>query len=115
MLRFLTDADLNAHITRGLRRRIPDLDVVEVRDIFPERTPDSVVLEYAARQGRIVISHDVNTMTAAAVRRVEAGEPMPGLFIVSQSVPIGQAVNELELRAVYTEEEEWQDRVEYIT
>lgn len=115
MLRFLTDADLNARITRGLRKRIPGLDIVEVRDIFPERTPDSVVLEYAAGQGRIVVSHDVNTMTAEAIRRVDAGEPMPGLFIVLQSVPIGQAINELELRAVYTEEDEWQDRIEYIT
>ena len=43
-------------------------------------TPDPDILARAAAEGRIVLTHDRNTMTGFAATRVNAGQPMPGLF-----------------------------------
>jgi predicted nuclease of predicted toxin-antitoxin system len=77
-LRFLADHDLNGRIIAGLLRREPMVDFVRLRDVLPRDTPDPQVLEHAPSTDRVVISHDVNTMTAAARRRISAGEARRG-------------------------------------
>jgi predicted nuclease of predicted toxin-antitoxin system len=115
MLRILTDEDFHGPLTRGLLSRVAGLDLLRVQNVGFSGVGDAGVLAHAAADNRIVLTHDVNTMTAAAIARVQAGEPMPGLFIVLQSVPIGRAIEELELRILATEMAEWRDRLEYIT
>jgi hypothetical protein len=115
MLRLLTDEDFHGPITRGLLSRVAGLDLLRVQDVGLSGTDDAGVLAHAAADNRIVLTHDVNTMTAAAIDRVVAGEPMPGLFVVRQSVPIGRAIDELELLILATEMSEWPDRLQYIT
>jgi hypothetical protein len=48
MIRFLSDEDFNRRILRGLRRRLPALDVVRVQDVGLIARPDTEVLEWAA-------------------------------------------------------------------
>jgi hypothetical protein len=36
MLRLASDADVHGAIIRGLRRRLPEIDVVRVQDALPE-------------------------------------------------------------------------------
>ena len=55
-------------------RRCRDLGVATQRD--PE------VLDFAARENWIVVSHDVNTMREATAARLAAGLPMNGLLLV---------------------------------
>ncbi|MBW4496245.1 MAG: hypothetical protein KME26_24850 [Oscillatoria princeps RMCB-10] len=50
------------------------------------------VLEWAAEEGRVLLTHDVATITQYAYQRVEAGQSMPGVFEVSLSIPIGRAI-----------------------
>jgi hypothetical protein len=57
------------------------------------------VLEWAAEQGRILLTHDRRTVPPIAHDRVAAGMPMPGVFVVSADVPIGQAIDELLIAA----------------
>jgi hypothetical protein len=96
MLRLLTDQNFNGRILRGLRRRVASLDVVRTFDAGLASLEDPDVLEWAAKEERIVVSHDVNTMTAFAYNRVRMGVAMPGVFIVPTSMAIGQAIDELE-------------------
>ena len=84
-LRFLADEDFDNDIVRGLQRRLPDLDIVRVQDVQLSGEQDATVLEWAAAERRIVLTHDVTTMTAYAISRIAAGRQMPGLFAVSQS------------------------------
>ena len=56
MLRFAADENFNGDIVRGLLRRNPQLDVVRVQDAGLSGADDPSVLEWAADQGRIVIS-----------------------------------------------------------
>jgi predicted nuclease of predicted toxin-antitoxin system len=74
MLRFLADENFNNDILRGLLRRQPDLDVVRVQDIGLSGAADPTLLGWAAQQGRIILTHDVTTMTRYAYERVQAGQ-----------------------------------------
>ena len=86
--RFLADHDLNEHLITGLLRREPSIEFVRVRDVGLETRDDDVLLAYAANEGLLVVSHDVNTMTATAHQRTMAGRPMGGLLMVHQMDPI---------------------------
>jgi hypothetical protein len=100
MLRLAADENFDGRIVRGLLRLLPNLDLVRVQDTGLAEAEDEVVLEWAAREERLVLTHDVNTMTAAAWDRVRAGLPMPGLIEVSSEMSIGQAIDEIRLGVV---------------
>ncbi len=74
--RFLADNDLMDQIVVGVQRREPTIVIVRLREVGLTQASDPVVLEYAAREGFVLISHDINTMRAAAVQRMERGEQM---------------------------------------
>ena len=114
MLRFLADENFNNDILRGLLRRHPDLDIVRVQDIGLSGADDPTLLVWAAQQGRIILTHDVTTMTRYAYERVEAGQPMPGVFEVSRSVPIGTVIEDIILLAESSLEGEWEGQVRYL-
>jgi hypothetical protein len=99
MIPLAIDEDFNNDIVRGLLRRQPALDLVRVQDAGLAGEPDPVILEWAARQDRVLISHDVTTLTRHAYDRVRAGQPMPGLFEVAQTIPHARAIEDLLLIA----------------
>lgn len=113
MLRLLADQNFNGRILRGLRRRGAILDLVRTLDVGLASLVDPEVLEWAAKEDRIVVSHDVNTLPAFAYDRVRAGQSMPGVFIIPASMAIGQAVDELEFAAEAVAVEECKDQVIY--
>jgi len=114
MLLFLSDEDFNRRIVRGLRRRLPRLDVVRVQDVGLIARPDTEVLEWAANENRVVLTHDVSTMSKHAFDRVNGKLTMPGVIEISQDVPIGEAIEELVLIAECSLENEWQNQVIYL-
>lgn len=97
MLRLLSDEDFNRRIVKGLRRRVPEVDIVRVQDVGLRTRDDPDVLEWASREGRVVVSHDVSTMSAAAYDRVRRSLVMPGVLEVPQDLDIGRSIEELEL------------------
>ena len=114
MLCLLIDHDFNDRILHGLRLRVPKLDAVVARTIGFEQTPDVALLAWAAAEKRIVLSHDVQTMPGFAIARVRRGDPMPGLVVVPQRVPIGQAVEELTMLVLCSDQSEWQNLIIYL-
>jgi predicted nuclease of predicted toxin-antitoxin system len=56
--RFLADADLNQKIVLGLLRREPSIDIHTASQGDVIGRPDPEVLTIAARENRILISHD---------------------------------------------------------
>ena len=46
MLRLASDADVHGEIVRGLRRRLPALDLIRVQDALPHGTPDPEVIPH---------------------------------------------------------------------
>ncbi|HSL81137.1 MAG TPA: DUF5615 family PIN-like protein [Thermoanaerobaculia bacterium] len=114
MLRYAADENFNNDILRGLRRRDDELDIVRVQDVELSGALDPVILGWAARHGRVVLSHDVSTMVGYAYDRVKAGQPMPGLFEVSRQVPLGEAIEDLLLLARCSLKGEWESQVLYL-
>ena len=111
MLRLAADENFNADIVRGLRRRFPDIDVVRVQDAGLSGADDPAVLEWAAREGRIVMTHDISTLVSFAFERVASGRPMPGVFIAQSSGPIGATIEDLALFAECGVEGEWEGQI----
>jgi hypothetical protein len=114
MLRLAADENLNNSIVRGLLRRQPELDIVRIQDVGLSGADDPTVLEWAAQEGRVLLTHDVSTITKYAYERVRAGQPMPGVFEVGRNVPIGRAIEDILLLAEYSFDDEWEGQVRYL-
>lgn len=114
MLRLAADENFNNDIVRGLLQRQPTLDLVRIQDAGLSGADDPTVLAWTAREGRVLLTHEVQTITRYAYERVLAGQPMPGVFEVGHRIPIGQAIDDLLLLAVGSAEGEWEGQVRYL-
>src|SRR3954447_18791610 len=100
MLRLLTDENFRGDIIRGVLRRQPDLDLLRVLDVGLAGAADPDILEWAAKDGRILLTHDIKTVPGFAYDRVRAGQPMTGVFAVDDYMPTGLAIDEILLLAL---------------
>ncbi|MBW4553815.1 MAG: DUF5615 family PIN-like protein [Aphanocapsa sp. GSE-SYN-MK-11-07L] len=114
MTRFLADENFNNQIVRGVLRQSSDIDIVRVQDVDLSGADDPTVLAWAAQEERIVLTHDVATMTTFAYERIQAGLFMPGLFEISRRVPVGLAIEEVILIAECSLEGEWEGQVRFL-
>ena len=64
MLLLAADENFDNDIVRGLLRRRPDIDIVRVQDVGLSGASDPIILEWAAEQQRLLLTHDVATITA---------------------------------------------------
>ena len=111
MLRLAADENFNGDIVRGLLRRKPDLDIIRVQDVGLSGADDPAILEWAANNGRIVVTHDIATLADYAFERIAAGKPMPGVFAVHAEAPIGSAIEDVLLLAECSLDDEWDGQV----
>jgi predicted nuclease of predicted toxin-antitoxin system len=115
MLRLATDADFHGPLHRALLRHQPDLDLVRVQEAGLRTASDPEVLEWAASEGRILLTHDRKTMTKFAYERVSAGLPMAGVVVIrNRPGQIGLMVEEILLVALASEADEWKDQVRFL-
>jgi hypothetical protein len=114
MLRFLADENFNNDIVRGILRRNPDFDIVRVQDIGLRGADDPTVLAWAAEDGRILLTHDVNTITKFAYERIAAELAMPGVIELPRNVPLGKAIDDLIYVAEASMDQEWENKVGYL-
>lgn len=73
MLKLAADEDFNNRIIRGLALRSPDIDLKRVQDCGLLGADDPSVLEWAAGEGRVLLTHDVTTMKKHAFARIASG------------------------------------------
>lgn len=114
MLRLAADENLNHDIVRGLLRRQPHIDIVRVQDAGLSGADDASILAWAADEGRVLVTHDVSTLTKHAYERVSAAQPMPGVFKITPGVAIGGAIEDLLLLVECSEEGEWEGQIRYL-
>ena len=95
MLKLVSDENFDSDILRGLYRRRPELDVVQVQDVGLNAASDPDILAWAAVEARILLTHDRDTMPYFAYQRARAAQAMPGVFLVSDLMATGQAIDEI--------------------
>jgi hypothetical protein len=105
-IRYQADADFNADIVAGIRRREPLIDIQSADEAGLRGVGDAQVLAYAAQEGRLLLSHDRKTMPHHFAAFI-AAQPSPGLFIISQKTEVSTAIEELILIWSASEAEEW--------
>lgn len=105
-VKFQADADLKEWIVTAIKRREPGVDFRTAYDAGLEGLPDSQVLAIAARDGRVLVTHDRRTMPAHFAEFIKS-DTSPGVFIVSQHTPAALIAEEILLVWSATEAEEW--------
>jgi hypothetical protein len=75
---------------------------------------DDQVLKLAAESQRVLVSHDVGTMPTHFRAFTDAGNHTAGVFLISQSLDVGTAIDELLLVWLASEASEWADRLEWL-
>lgn len=110
MLRLAADADVHGVIIRGLRRRMPTIDLVRVQDALQEGTPDSDVLAWTIAENRVLITNDRNTMVGTASGLIASGLPVPGLLVTTSRLSIGSTIEDLLLVAECMSADEMRQR-----
>ena len=113
-LRFLADENIDQDLVLGLKRRICEIDIVRVLDVGLRTLDDPTILQWAAEEGRLLISRDIKTIPTFAYERVAAGLAMPGVLVLPPAVSMAVAIRDLSVIAGATQAHEWADRVVYL-
>jgi hypothetical protein len=87
---------------------------VRAQDVSLSGVDDPEVLAWAAREGRVLLTHDVSTITRYAYERVAGGLPMPGVAELDQDAPVGSVIPDLLLLAEASRPDEWERQVLYL-
>jgi predicted nuclease of predicted toxin-antitoxin system len=113
-VRFVADEHIARALIVGLRRAFEEIDIVRVHDVGLRTMDDVTILQWAADNGRALITHDIRTMPDFAHQRVAATRLMPGVFVVPTTMAIGAVIDELSAVAAASESDEWTNRVVYL-
>ncbi len=113
-MRFLADENFNGKLLAGLRDALPDIDMLRVQDTDRLASPDPELLAWAAEQGRILLTHDAQTVASYAYDRVREGLPMPGIIEVRASRKLGALIADLVLMIAASTPQEFENQVRYI-
>jgi hypothetical protein len=113
-VRFLADADLNKAIVSGVLRREPSLDFLTAQAAQLRGRSDPEVLELAAEQRRVLVSHNVGTMPSHFSAFKKSGKQSPGVFLIPQSFDVGMAIDELLLVWLASDASDWDDRLVWL-
>jgi len=112
-VRFQADADFNQIIVSGVLRRFPEVDFRTATQAGLAGFKDPEVLALSARDGRVLVTHDKNTMPRYFGEFVSQARSS-GLIVVPQSLAVGQAVDDLALIWAASQAEEWINRMAYL-
>jgi hypothetical protein len=113
-MRFAADENFNGTLLKQLRQRFPHLDIVRVQDTAMYQASDPALLEWAANEDRIILTHDVQTLVGYAYERVEQGLPMLGVLLIPEKLDIGEALADLELAIGAGNPNDFRDQVTFI-
>ncbi len=114
MLKLLADENFDNTVVRGLFRRDPGIDLIRVQDVGLSGVDDPTILDWAAQEERILLTHDVSTITRYAYDRVRQGQKMPGVVEVSAGAPIGRVIEDMLILIECGQEGELEGQIQYL-
>lgn len=109
-IRYQADADLNQAIVTAVLRQQPTIDFQTASSAKLQGLNDSEVLALAAKQQRILVTHDRKTMPTYFAEFI-ALHQSAGVLIVSKKLTIEVVAEELVLIWSASSAEEWINRI----
>jgi hypothetical protein len=109
-IRFQADADLRQAIVTGAIRRQPNLDFQSANEAGLEGIKDREVLAIASRNSRILVTHDRKTMPTEFGQFITS-QTSSGVLILSQNLPISEAIDAIILVWEVCTAEEWLNQI----
>ncbi len=114
MLKVLIDQDFDHDILRGLIRRLPKIDFVTALEVGLNKVKDPELLLWASENERVLLTHDRKTMPKHFASLLEKGVELSGVCVVPRRLPIGQAIDELEIIIECSSADEWQNIIKIL-
>jgi hypothetical protein len=112
-IRYQADADLNIKVVAATIRLNPGVDFRTADAAGLRGLDDLRVLEIAAGEGRILLTHDKSTMPDYFAEFVQAKES-PGVFIVRRGLKLAEIAEELVMIWEASEPSEWVNQITYV-
>ncbi|APB33165.1 hypothetical protein GlitD10_0849 [Gloeomargarita lithophora Alchichica-D10] len=109
-IQFQADADLRQAIVTGVLRREPKLDFRSANEAELEGIKDHDVLSIAARDGRVLVTHDRKTMPTEFGQFITSQTSF-GVLILSQNLPMSGAIDAIILVWEVSTAEEWINQI----
>lgn len=120
LIRFLLDEHLRGPLWHAIQRHnlrggLP-IDAVRVGDPadMPLGSDDPVILLWAEREQRILVTEDRNTMAGHLARHLQAGQRSPGVFLITCGCGIAEMVTYLELVAHAGDSADYENAITYV-
>jgi uncharacterized protein DUF5615 len=88
--------------------------MIRVQDTELSGADDSTVLEWAAKEGRILLTHDLETMTKYANERIEQGLPLAGVIFIRDTLPVAKVINDLLAILGASDANAWENRMDFL-
>lgn len=97
MTAWITDENFKSGVVAGVINRLGTIDLVSIEGLGLRGAPDPLILQRAAEEARVLLTHDQDTMPGFAYRRLAEGLSMPGVVVVPWLLGVGRTVSELEI------------------
>ena len=115
MVPVLTDENLSGPIIQAIQQSEADLDLVRVQDIGLMGADDRRLLEWAAEQDRVLLTHDRETVPHFAYERIRRGEEVIGVVVINDQVAPGQIVPKILSLIVQKDMDQFNNRVFFLS
>jgi len=116
MAGFLLDENINPRLQRAIHRLSPDITVWRVGQPGAPAlgTPDPEILIWCEANQVWLVTFNRKSMPVHLTAHVDAGHHVPGVFILSEDLTIGDIVHELILIAGASFSDEYVDQIKFI-
>lgn len=113
MAQFLADENFNWRILQGLLRQRPELNIVRAQDVSLRNTDDRVILEWAFQANRVLLTHDVSTITKFSKQRIASGLSTAGIIVIGEEASIGRVIEDI-LYLIERNADKWENTTWFV-
>jgi hypothetical protein len=110
-MKFAADENFDNRILRGLLRRQPDVDFIRIQDTEVAEADDPIVLAWADKENRILLTHDQKTVPRFAYERIAQGKRVAGVIVAGDSLPIASVIDDLLIIVTCSTASEWINQI----
>ncbi len=113
---YLLDENIDRAVRVQLLRLEPEMDVLAVGDpgAPPLSATDPDILLWIEEAGRVLVTGNRRTMPGHVRNHLQAGHHIPGIFVATARLSLGEVIEELHLIWGASEAEEYQDLMLYL-